>query len=106
MKGRETLEDLKGFLQQILVPCLTEKYTLIYKKRDAIKNPQDIDIWRMYKEQQELFPNLYFISEGDISRRINRLVDKKMQAKIIMLRHLGIIREVRKGKTVFYVWIN
>lgn len=106
MKGRETVEDLRSFLQNTIVPCFTQKYALLYKHRTAVKNPQDLDVWRMYQDQRDLFPNNYFISEGDVSRNLDRMLDKKMLKEIQMLRHLGIIKEERKGKTTFYIWVN
>ncbi|XP_063705748.1 spindle and kinetochore-associated protein 1-like [Culicoides brevitarsis] len=104
MKGRESLEELRAFLDQIVISCFTEKYTLMCKKRDAIRNPHDIEIWKIYKQQKDDFPGKYFVTEGDIARKIGRLVDKKMNCKLQMLRHLGIIKEVRKVKTVYYIW--
>lgn len=64
MKGRETLEDLHAFIASIFVPTFTEKYQLIHKKRDAIGNAQELEIWSMFKQQEDYFPNLYFITEG------------------------------------------
>lgn len=106
MKGRETLDELRAFLEQTLISCFTEKYTLLYKKREAIRNPHDIEIWKTYKQQQNDFPGKFFITEGDIARKIGRLVDKKMNVKIQMLRHIGKVKESRKGKTVYITWIE
>lgn len=104
MKGRETLDDLRAFLDQIVISCFTEKYTLSCKKRDAIRNQHDIEIWKIYQQQKDDLPGKYFVTEGDIARKIGRLVDKKMLQKMQMLRHLNVIKEERKGKTVYYIW--
>lgn len=104
MKGRENLDELRAFLEETVISCFTEKYKLLCKKRDAIRNPHDIEIWKIYRQQKDDFPGKYFVTEGDIARKVGRLVDKKMNAKLQMLRHLNIIKEVRKVKTVYYIW--
>lgn len=104
MKGRESLDELRAFLEQIVISCFTEKYTLLCKKREAIRNPHDVEMWKIYKQQKDDFPGKYFVTEGDIARKIGRLIDKKMNSKLQMLRHLNIIKEARKIKTVYYVW--
>lgn len=104
MKGRESLDELRGFLENTVISCFTEKYTLLCKTREAIRNTHDVEIWKIYKQQKNDFPGKYFVTEGDIARKIGRLVDKKMNSKLTMLRHLNIIKEVRKIKTTYYLW--
>lgn len=104
MKGRETLGELRDFLEKTVITCFTDKYTLLCKTRDAIRNPHDVEMWKTYKQQKDDFPGKYFVTEGDIARKIGRLVDKKMNSKLQMLRHLNIIKEIRVKKTIYYVW--
>lgn len=105
MRGRETVDELKQFLDTILVPCFNEKYQLLLRHRDCIRNHVDLDLWKVYKDQASYFPGQKFITQGDISRKSKKMLDKKSQNKITMLRHLGIIQEQRKAQTVCYVWI-
>uniref|UniRef100_A0A336LWC8 SKA complex subunit 1 n=1 Tax=Culicoides sonorensis TaxID=179676 RepID=A0A336LWC8_CULSO len=104
MKGRESLDELRSFLEQTLITCFTDKYTLMCKKRDAVRNPHDIEMWKVYNQQKGDFPHKYFITEGDLSRKLGKLVDKKINNKLQMLRHLNIIKEMRKVKTIYYIW--
>uniref|UniRef100_A0A336M7X0 SKA complex subunit 1 n=1 Tax=Culicoides sonorensis TaxID=179676 RepID=A0A336M7X0_CULSO len=104
MKGRESLDELRSFLEQTLITCFTDKYTLMCKKRDAVRNPHDIEMWKVYNQQKGDFPHKYFITEGDLSRKLGKLVDKKINNKLQMLRHLNIIKEIRKVKTIYYIW--
>ncbi|XP_055850254.1 uncharacterized protein LOC129914860 [Episyrphus balteatus] len=104
MRGRETVDELKQFLDAILVPCFNEKYQLLHRHRDCIRNHVDLDLWKVYKDQASYFPGQNFITQGDISRKINKMLDKKSQNKITMLRHLGILQEQRKAQTVCYIW--
>lgn len=50
------------------------------------------------------FPGRNFITPGDISQQIHKMLDKKQQNRIVMLRHLGVIQEQRVGQTVCYIW--
>ncbi|XP_055908571.1 uncharacterized protein LOC129943276 [Eupeodes corollae] len=104
MRGRETVEELKNFLDTVLVPCFNEKYQLLHRHRDCIRNHVDLDMWKLYNDQASYFPGQNFITQGDISRRIKKMLDKKSQNKITMLRHLGILQEQRKAQTVCYIW--
>ena len=40
-----------------------------------------------------------------MTRKLNKLIDQKMKAKINMLRHLGIIKEQHNSQTICYIWI-
>lgn len=104
MRGRETVDELKNFLETILVPCFNEKYQLLHRHRDCIRNHADLDLWKVYKDQSSYFPGQNFITQGDVSRKIKKMLDKKSQNKITMLRHLGILQEQRKAQTVCYIW--
>lgn len=56
MRGRETVDELKNFLDTVLVPCFNEKYQLLQRHRDCIRNHVDLDLWKVYKEQASYFP--------------------------------------------------
>uniref|UniRef100_U5EXS1 SKA complex subunit 1 n=1 Tax=Corethrella appendiculata TaxID=1370023 RepID=U5EXS1_9DIPT len=105
MRGRETVEDLNLFLKTI-VQCFTDKYSVMKKRRDHIRNPGEMELWRMFREQEPLFKNQKFITQGDIARTLDRMIDRKLNARLQMLRHLQIIQETRKNNTIFYIWIN
>lgn len=47
-----------------------------------------------------------FVTQGDIARKMGRLIDKKVNGKIQMLRHLHILQETRHEGTVYYIWIR
>ena len=57
MRGRENLDELINFLDDVIIACFNEKYKLIFMKREFIKNGNDLQIWRMYKEQVSLYPS-------------------------------------------------
>lgn len=105
MRSRESIDELRTFLENTIIEVFIEKYQLLYKKKGAICNPHDVEIWKIYNQQKDDFPGKFFITEGDIARKVERLIDRKMSAKLQMLRHLNIIKEVRKGKTVYYLWL-
>lgn len=106
MRGRESLDELVNFLQSVIVSCFEEKYSLLYKNKKAVTNQQDLILWKAYNQQQLAFPNNKFITQGDIARKMGRLIDKKFNAKLTMLRHLHILQETRHEATVYYLWIR
>lgn len=57
MRGRETKEDIQQFLDNIIVKSLTNKYTLLPKKRDAVPS-MDMDVWNLYKKQESYFKGI------------------------------------------------
>jgi hypothetical protein len=56
MRNRETLAELQNFMETIIIPCFTDKYTMVYKKRECIRHPADLDKWKMYQAQVSYFP--------------------------------------------------
>lgn len=54
MRGREILDDIQQFLDTVIIRCFTLKYTLLPKRREAI-TPSDLDLWSLYKSQEEYF---------------------------------------------------
>ncbi|XP_058464403.1 uncharacterized protein LOC131438407 [Malaya genurostris] len=106
MRGRDSLDELIGFLQSVIVSCFEEKYSLLYKNKKAVTNQQDLAMWKTFHQQQTAFPNSKFITQGDIARKLGRLIDKKVNSKLTMLRHLHILQETRSEGTVYYIWIR
>ncbi|XP_062543778.1 spindle and kinetochore-associated protein 1-like [Armigeres subalbatus] len=104
MRGRENLDELMAFMQTVIVPCFEEKYTLLYKNKKAVTNQQDLALWKIFNQQQTAFPNIKFVTQGDIARKMGRLIDKKINVKLQMLRHLHILQETRNEGTVYYLW--
>lgn len=54
MRGRETLDDIQIFLESVIIRCFTSKYTLLPKRREAVP-PMDLDLWNLYKSQEDYF---------------------------------------------------
>lgn len=122
MCGRETLEQLNYFLGTIIIPCFNEKYQLIHKERSCLRNLNDLELWKLYNDQASCLPGksrkvflkaIYinfkflgrtFITPGDLTRKLDKMLDKKTQNRLVMLRHIGILNEVRVKQTVCYVW--
>lgn len=105
MKGRDTIDDLQYFLNSVISKCFSLKYTLFHKQREFVRNQQDLTMWKLYHSQEQHFPSRKFITEGDISNYTKKLIDKKASSRIVMLRHIQIIQEIRKNSTVFYIWL-
>ncbi|XP_035911715.1 spindle and kinetochore-associated protein 1-like [Anopheles stephensi] len=105
LKGRMQLSELKQFLENEVIKCFEEKYTLMYKHRKVIVNQHDLNLWKEYNSQQANFPDDKFITQDDLSRKSGKVVDKKSYAKLQMLRHLHILREVRSEGTIYFLWI-
>ncbi|XP_061389363.1 spindle and kinetochore-associated protein 1-like [Musca vetustissima] len=103
MSGRETVDQLNGFLESVIIPCFNEKYQLIHKQRNILRG-NDLELWKLYNDQASYLPGKYFITPGDISRHQNKMLDKKTQNRLTMLRHIGILQEQRIKQTVCYVW--
>ncbi|XP_075162733.1 uncharacterized protein LOC142235361 [Haematobia irritans] len=103
MCGRESLDQLNSFLDTVIIPCFNEKYQLIHKQRQHLRN-NDLELWKMYNEQSSYIPGKNFVTLGDITRVMNKMLDKKTQNRLTILRHIGILQEQRVKQTVCYVW--
>ncbi|XP_055307206.1 uncharacterized protein LOC129571430 [Sitodiplosis mosellana] len=103
MRGRENLEDILAFLDNVIIKCFTLKYTLVKKRREAV-TPAELDLWNLYKSQEEYFKGSKFITQGDICRLTDKQIDKKTTSRITIIRHLKIIREERKNAAICYIW--
>ncbi|CAD6993723.1 spindle and kinetochore-associated protein 1 [Ceratitis capitata] len=104
MRGRESVDDLRNFLDTVIVTCFNKKYQLMHRQRSTVRNRQDLELWKVYNQQASYVPGRNFITPGDISQQIHKMLDKKQQNRIVMLRHLGVIQEQRVGQTVCYIW--
>lgn len=104
MRGRESVDDLRNFLDAVIVPCFNKKYQLIHRQRSAVRNRHDLELWKVYNQQSSYVPGRNFITAGDISQHLHKMLDKKQQNRIVMLRHLGVLQEQRVGQTVCYIW--
>lgn len=105
MKGRVTLSELQDFLDNVVIRTFNEKYQLMFKQRSTLK-PSEFSLQNMFKGQAKYFKGHKFITVGDIARVLEKNVDKKIDRFLQMLRHLQIIREVRKNSTVAFVWLQ
>lgn len=105
MKGRESVAELNDFLETVFIKCFNEKYVLLHKKRDTVRNPMGLEIWKLYHTQEDYFPGSKFITQGDISRMLGRQLDKKFFTRVTILKHLQIIQEKRQAQTIFYIWV-
>lgn len=54
MKGRETIFDIQEFLETVVVPSFTSKYTLLPKRREAVA-PIEVELWNLYRSQEAYF---------------------------------------------------
>ncbi|XP_054726258.1 spindle and kinetochore-associated protein 1-like [Anastrepha obliqua] len=104
MRGRESVDELRGFLANVVVPSFNKKYQLIHRQRSTVRNRHDLELWKVYNQQASYVPGRNFITPGDISQQMNKMLDKKQQNRIVMLRHLGVLQEQRVGQTVCYIW--
>lgn len=102
MKGRESVYDIQAFLDTIVIPCFTAKYTLLPKRREAVR-PIEVELWNLYKAQEVYFRGR-FITQGDICRLINKQIDRKLNNRLTILRHLNILTEERKNAAICYIW--
>lgn len=66
MRGRETRSDLQQFLETTIKKCFTAKYTLLPKRREAVA-PMEMDLWNLYKSQEDYFKGKYRRSISIIS---------------------------------------
>ncbi|XP_055381698.1 uncharacterized protein LOC129612203 [Condylostylus longicornis] len=106
VKGRETLFELQRFLDDIVIPCFNEKYQLVHKKREGVKNNTEFNLWKLYKAQTVLFPNENFIAQDEIAKKMNKQkLDRNSLSKLAMLRHLGVLQMEHKEQNVFFIWI-
>lgn len=104
IKGRITLSELQDFLDNQIIKCFNAKYELVYKDRKVLKQ-SEFALQNMFKDQANYFEGQKFITIGDLSRNMNKKVDKKDERLLQCLRHIHIIKEIRSQSTICYLWI-
>lgn len=105
LKGRENLDDLQRFVDELICPCLVEKYALLQRPNSELTNFNLRQLKRHYKDQEHYFPGHYFVTDGDLSRFTQSLLDKRLRNRIQMLRQLGVLKEMRKKTAICYLWM-
>lgn len=105
MRGRTSLSELQEFLDNVVIKCFNEKYEILYKSRAALKQ-SEFHLQVMFKEQISLFEKQKFITIGDLSRIQNKNVDRKEEKYLQCLRHINILKEIRKNAVVFFIWLQ
>lgn len=108
MKGRSSFQDLSDFFNNVVVKMFNEKYRIFYQLRLSMKK-EEIDLQVEYREQAKHFEGVKFISANDVLRGLNtnsKSLDKKDDRNLQMLRHLQILKEMRKNNVIAYIWLN
>lgn len=105
IRGREQMGELQRCINEIICPCLIEKYSVLKKSNSELNNFNQRQLKRHFLDQESYFPGHYFITEGDIARFTSGLIDKRLRQRIQMLRQMGLIKEVRKNSTACYMWM-
>lgn len=103
MKGRMTLIDLQCFINNAFIQTLQKKYDLLSKNPTSLKGA---DLNLFYEFRKKLVEEK-FITDADIVRTLAKAkLDKKDDRFIQMMRHLHLIREIRKASNICYIWLN
>lgn len=56
MRGRESVDDLRNFLDTVIVTCFNKKYQLMHRQRSTVRNRQDLELWKVYNQQASYVP--------------------------------------------------
>lgn len=105
LRGREQLADLQRSVDEVICPCLIEKYALLNRASKDVATFNLRQLKKHFEDQESYFPGHYFITDGDIARYTQNLIDKRLRQRIQMLRQLGLIKEMRKNSTSCYMWM-
>lgn len=105
LRGREQLGDLQRCINEIICPCLIEKYSTLSKSNSELSNFNLRQLKRHFQDQESYFPGHYFITEGDIARFTSGLIDKRLRQRLQILRQMGLMKEVRKNSIACYIWM-
>lgn len=89
----------------MICPCLIEKYNLLNKPTKDVATFNLRQLKKFFEDQESYFPGHYFITDGDIARYTQKLIDKRLRVRMQMLRQLGIVKEMRKNSTACYMWM-
>lgn len=104
MCGRTNIDDIQNFLDTVIIKCFIFKYRILSRKRNSIP-VKDRHLYDLFLEQEKEFPNRLFITQGDITRCIGQMIDKRTNSRIQALRHIKVLQEVRKKTTIYYLWL-
>lgn len=108
MRGRTSFQELLDFFNDVIVNLFNEKYRILYQSRRSLKK-DEIDMQVEFREQAQLFEGFKFITANDILRGLNsnlKSLDKKDDRNLQMLRHLQMLKEMRKQNVIAYIWLN
>ncbi|XP_055699845.1 uncharacterized protein LOC129799707 [Phlebotomus papatasi] len=104
MCGRINIDDIQNFLDTVINKCFVFKYRVLSRERNSIPL-KDRHLYDLFLEQEKEFPNRLFITQGDITRCIGQMIDKRTNSRIQILRHIKVLQEVRKKTTIYYLWL-
>ncbi|CRK94632.1 CLUMA_CG008132, isoform A [Clunio marinus] len=105
MKGRITLNELTEFLNNVIIQAFNEKYQILNQHSEVLTIVER-SLQNTFKQQASFFTGLKFITAVDISRVLDKNLERKHDRYIQMLRHLNILREARKNSYVCYIWLK
>lgn len=108
MKCRTSYQELFDFFNNVIIKGLNEKYRILYQSRSSMKK-EEIDLQIEFREQASVHEGYKFITVSDILREMNtnlKSLDKKDDRNLQMLRHLQILKEIRKNHIIAYIWLH
>ncbi|XP_014780089.1 spindle and kinetochore-associated protein 1 [Octopus bimaculoides] len=101
MKGRITYKLVNNVIEE-LTKCFEAKYSIMSLKRKAVPEKKK-HIYEMYKAQETAdTEGVYFIVENDMKEYSKLRNAPTTRSILVMLRHVGLIREIRGGGLVRY----
>ncbi|GAB0093677.1 spindle and kinetochore-associated protein 1 [Sergentomyia squamirostris] len=103
MCGRDNRDDLQNFLDTVIGQCFVQKYSMMANNRKSL-SIREWNLYDLFYEQEKEFPQRRFITQGDISRFMGKMIDKKINNRIQMLKFIKVLQEVRKKSSIFFIW--
>ncbi|CAI9727069.1 and kinetochore-associated 1-like [Octopus vulgaris] len=101
MKGRVTYKQVNNAIEE-LTKCFEAKYSIMSLRRKAVPEKKK-HIYEMYKAQETSdTEGVYFIVDNDMKEYSKLRSDPTTRSILVMLRHVGRIREIRGGGLVRY----
>lgn len=104
MRGRLTADSINLFVD-VMNSVLNKKYEILKKPRNKLKNT-DFDLydhWKTTERKASLGSGSYFCTAEDFVKLENYKLDKRAFSKMVVIRHLKLIKEARCGKEILYV---
>ncbi|XP_075216514.1 uncharacterized protein LOC142321897 [Lycorma delicatula] len=104
MRGRLTAESFNAFID-ILNSVIQKKYSILKQPKNKLKhNEQELYVkWKRLEKSAAFPPGTYFCMADDFSTLINYKLDKSSFNKLVILRHIKLIKEVRCNNDTLYV---